>query len=150
MNANQTQGRNGSRKAMEAIRLAHYAGVQRQMERQGDHNENLRQAINAESVQGLSGTEGEELGSNFSIDSPSTVNNYFDAGEPKKPKSGLLKLAAGVALIATGAALPGGVALVSDALSSRTETAAPVVIKKEKRTEPKEDERSEYFLDLGD
>ena len=154
-------------KTREGIQLAHLAATQAQIAEQNEYNERLRRHVNAEAVGLNPGTTGGDVGTQLAIDSPTTVNHYHQqaagspiAPPPEKKRGGkLLPLAAGVALLATGAALPAGIALLSDSLSGlkretviRHEPAAesrpiviPVPVRKQKKPEV---ERVRYSLDL--
>ena len=134
-------------KAIEGIRLQHQQSAADQMAAQAKHNEELRRAINAEAVPGLSG-EGEEVGSTLTIDSPTTVHNYGTAAKDedaskanRKTLGTIAKLAIGAGLIATGAGIPFGAGIIGDALlSSRKADPEPA--------QPGEAIR--YLLDLGE
>jgi len=142
------------RKGSETIRLAHSMATQGAMARQAAHNEDLRQAVNRESIPELD--RGEPVDQQLNIDSPTVIHNHYEATkpeptpEPKKMKTEkrkkglgtLAKLAIGAGLIGTGAGIPAGVGFVIDALKEKP--APPVV----KPAEPNDATR--YSLDLGE
>lgn len=93
------------RKGIEGVRLIHQAAVASQIARQSKHNEDLRQHMNKEHT-GVDGCEGEDL--NLYIDSPQTHIHE----EKSKKGNGLLKAAAGAALLATGVGGGAGLAML--------------------------------------
>lgn len=114
--------------------------------RQSNHNEDLRQAVNAESIPGLTG-EVDDMAQTLSIDSPTTItNNYAAESETKtKTRTGLgtlAKLAIGAGLIGTGAGVVPGIGLILDGLK---DTEKPAVI-----VPGKISDAVTYSLDLGD
>jgi len=111
------------------------------MNRQAEHNEELRRAVNAEAVPGLGEEEVDEMGDVMRIDSPSTTNHFH--GEKKTKLGGLAKLAIAGGLIATGAGLPMGGSMVLDAMKGGDKIDKPAPISGEKSDR-------EYLLDLGD
>lgn len=133
-------------KGLDAVGLAHKMATQAAIAKQANHNEELRQAVNAEAIPGLTG-EADDMAQTLSIDSPTTItNNYAAESETKtKTRTGLgtlAKLAIGAGLIGTGAGVVPGIGLILDGLKT---TEKPAVI-----VPGKISDAVKYSLDLGD